>query len=58
MIKKVVDDYWYSVLAIRFRSNRPPLLLLEQASPFPISPTYTALEHPANSSLPLVLDTV
>ena len=58
VIEEIVEKCWDSMFAIRFRCNRPPLLLLEQASPFPIFPTYTAPEHPSNSPLPLVLDTV
>lgn len=58
MVKEVVQDYWDSVFAIRFRRNCTPFLLPEQARPFAISSTYTAPEHPPNPPLPLMLDAI
>ncbi len=58
IIKEVVEEYRKGVFAIRFRRNCALFLLLEQASPFPVLPTYIAPEHLSNSPLPLVLNTV
>jgi hypothetical protein len=58
VIEEIIKDRGDSVLTIRFRSYRPPLLLPEHAPPFPIFPTYIAPEHLANSSLPLMLHAV
>ena len=46
------------MLVVRFRGNCALFLLPEQTSPFPVFPTYTAPEHPSNSPLPLMLDTI
>jgi len=46
------------VLAIRFCSNCPLLLLPEYTRPFAISSTYIAPEHLPNLPLPLVLDII
>jgi hypothetical protein len=58
MIKEIVKEYRNGVFAIRFRRNYALFLLPEQASPFPVFPTYTAPEYSSNSPLLLVLDIV
>jgi len=58
VIEEIIKDYWAGMLAVRLRRNCLPLLLPEQASTFPVFPTYTAPEHPSNSPLPLMLDTI